>query len=228
MAARTDAESAEVPSAEQSLPKEGCKFGPSTQCMPTSIGWLTYYVMLIRSDFFWTRNLAFVQPASPHSAKKSRRAAVTRCRWEVEMAMMKDEMACAATIGKWKDRWMRHPLPNSAEPLKAICYLTNFEDYDEDYLANLFLKATLHPIDRFFMLLRRRVNMLERSIGTASKAGRQWHGYSAYQPANIEKLLEIFRIYYNFSAMGKDQKTPAMRLGLAERAYSKAELLNMA
>jgi transposase-like protein len=148
--------------------------------------------------------------------------------YEIEIAMMKEEMARADKIGKWKDRWMTHPLPNSAEPLKAICYLTDFDDYDEDHRARLFLKATLHPIDRFFMLLRRRVNMLERSVGTASKAGRQWHGYSAYQPGNIEKLLEIFRVYYNFSAKGKDKQTPAMRLGLADRPYSKAEILNMA
>ena len=142
--------------------------------------------------------------------------------------MMKEEMVAAATLGKWKDRWMRHPVPNSAEPEKSICYLTDFKDLEEDHRASLFLKCTLHPIDRFFMLLRRRVNMLERSVSTASKAGRQWHGYSAYQPGNIEKLLDIFRVYYNFSAVGKDKKTPAMRLGLTERAYSKAELLNMA
>lgn len=148
--------------------------------------------------------------------------------WVIKVAMMKEEMARAAAIGAWKDRWMRHPLPDSAEPLKAMCYLTDFKDYDEDHLASLFLKATLHPIDRFFMLLRRRVNMLERSVGTASKAGRQWHGYSAYQPGNIEKLLEIFRVYYNFGTKGKDKQTPAMRLGLADRVYSKAELLNMA
>ena len=141
--------------------------------------------------------------------------------------MMKEEMARAATIGAWKDRWMRHPLQNGAEPLKAICYLTDFNDYDDDHRASLFLKATLHPIDRFFMLLRQRVNMLERSVGTASRAGRQWHGYSAYQPGDIEKLLEIFRVYYNFAAKGKDKQTPAMRLVLADRAFSKAELLNM-
>lgn len=107
--------------------------------------------------------------------------------WVVEVAMMKEEMARAATIGVWKDRWMRHPLPDAAEPLKAICYLTNFKDYAEDHLASLFLNATLHPINRFFMLLRRRVNILERSVGTASKAGRQWHGYRAYQPGEYRE-----------------------------------------
>ena len=148
-------------------------------------------------------------------------------KWVVEVAMMKEEMARASSIGSWKDRWVSHPLPNGAEPLKAICYLTDYKDYDEDHQARLFLKATLHPIDRFFMLLRRRVNMLERSLSTASKAGRQWHGYSAYQPGNIEKLLDTFRTYYNFGIVGGDKKTPAMRLGLTDRVYSKAEILNM-
>lgn len=145
----------------------------------------------------------------------------------IEVLMMKQEMAAAATHGKWLDRWMRHPLPNAAEPEKAICYLTDLGDYDEDHRANLFLKASLHPIDRFFMQVRRRLNMLERPIGTASKAGRTWYGYSAYQPANIEKLLDIFRVFYNYAAKGQDGKTPAMRLGLTDKVFSKAELLGM-
>ena len=31
----------------------------------------------------------------------------------------------------------------------------------------------------------------------------------------IQRLLNIYRIFYNYAKKGDDQKTPAMRLGLA-------------
>jgi transposase-like protein len=121
-------------------------------------------------------------------------------------------------IGKWHDRWLFYPFPDMSEPEKAICWLTDLHDraYDADHLASLYSKATLHGIDRFFMQVRRRLSLLERPIATASSEGRIWHGYSAYNPAMIGKLLDIFRVFYNFCEMGDDKKTPAMRLGLSK------------
>ncbi len=66
------------------------------------------------------------------------------------------------------------------------------------------------------MQVRRRLSMLERPISSASKVGRTWNGYAAYQPENIVSVLDIFRVYYNYCLAGKDKKTPAMRLGLAK------------
>ena len=40
--------------------------------------------------------------------------------------------------------------------------------------------------------------------------------YSAYNPTNIVMLLGIFRVFYNYCATGKEEKTPAIRLGLAK------------
>jgi transposase-like protein len=145
---------------------------------------------------------------------------------EVQVLMMKTEMARAAEIGKWSDRWLMHPAPNNAEPKKAICYLTDYGDYGEDHLARLYLKASLHPIDRFFMLIRRRLSLLERPIGSASKVGRTWYGYSAYQPENITKVLEVFRVFYNYCLAGKDGKTPAVRLGLVDRNIGMDQILS--
>jgi transposase-like protein len=162
---------------------------------------------------------------SRHAFYAAQAANPTLSAYEVEVLMMKEEIARAAAIGKWSDRWAAHPFPNQAEPLKAICHLTDLDDPDPDHQARLFLRASLHPIDRFFMSIRRRLNMLERPIGTASKLGRTWYGYSAYQPENIEKLLTIFRVFYNFCIEGKDKKTPAVRLGLAERVIKAGELL---
>ncbi len=103
-----------------------------------------------------------------------------------------------------------------SEPEKAVCYLTDYGDYDEDHQAWLYNKASLHAIDCFFMQIRRRLSLLERPYATASSVRRMWHGYSAYNPESIVKLLDIFRVYYNYCLKGQDGRTPAMKLGLAK------------
>lgn len=135
---------------------------------------------------------------------------------DVRTLMIKARIAQMAAHGKWQDKWLIHPFPNMSEPEKAVCYLTDYDDYDPDHLARLYGKASLHGIDRFFMQVRRRLSILERSIATSSANYRTWYGYSAYNPATIVKLLGTFRVFYNYCLAGKDKKTPAMRLGLAK------------
>jgi transposase-like protein len=142
---------------------------------------------------------------------------------------IKERMRRLKEHGKWRDRWLDYPFPNMSEPEKRICYLTNLGahqfDYDEDHMANLYLMATLHPIDRFFMQLRRKNSMLERPIESSSNFGRKWYGYSPYDPANAVKIMEIYRVYYNYVKVGDDRKTPAMRLGLAKGPCSVEDII---
>lgn len=135
---------------------------------------------------------------------------------DIENLLIKERIAHMAAFGKWQDKWLIHPFPNMSEPERAACYLTDFGDYDADHLARLYNKASLHAIDCFFMQVRRRLSILERQIASASNAGRTWYGYSAYNPAQIVKMLGIFRVFYNYCLAGQDDKTPAMRLGLAK------------
>lgn len=144
---------------------------------------------------------------------------------EIETELIKERIAHMASIGKWQDRWMLHPFPNMSEPEKAVCYLTDYKDYDADHLARLYNKASLHAIDCFFMQVRRRLSVLERPIGTASNMSRVWHGYSAYNPETIVKMLGIFRVFYNYGLAGQDKKTPAMRLGLAKGKVSLEDII---
>ena len=83
-------------------------------------------------------------------------------------------------------------------------------------MAIVYARASLHTVDRYFMQLRRLLMALERPIHTPSNDGRVWRGYSHYNPARIQQLLDIYRIYYNFVKKGEDGFTPAMRLGLAK------------
>jgi hypothetical protein len=55
-----------------------------------------------------------------------------------------------------------------------------------------------------------------RAGGVAARCTGATNGYGAYNPASIVKMLGIFRVFYNYCAVGKDGKTPAMRLGLAK------------
>jgi transposase-like protein len=135
---------------------------------------------------------------------------------KIKLLLIKERLDNMTEIGHWKDKWLSHPFPNMSEPEKAICYLTDLNDYDEDHKAWLYNKASMHGIDNFFMQVRRRLSILERPITTASSTGRTWYGYSPYNPHVIVKLLDIFRVYYNYCLAGKNKQTPAMRIGLAK------------
>lgn len=145
---------------------------------------------------------------------------------DIKLLMIKEELKRMQELGKWKDKWLFHPLPDMSEPEKMVCYLTDYKDYDETHLAWLYNKASLHAVDNYFMVARRRVSILERPLHSASSTGRVWNGYGAYSPAIVIKLLNIFRTFINFIFVGADKKTPAMRLGLADRPYSYDEVIN--
>lgn len=140
---------------------------------------------------------------------------------EVKIEMLKEAITAVQEFGSWKDKWVKHPLPNMAEANKAMCWLTEHDDGDMDltHKAWLYNKASMHGVDSFFQKVRRRIAMLERPIHSASSAGRTYNGYGAYNPFMIVKLLEIFRVVHNYIDTKKEDgvvTTPAMRLGLAQ------------
>ena len=121
-------------------------------------------------------------------------------------------------------RWVPHPMPNMGEPAKAMCYLSDRGDLDPVTLADYLLDVKMHALDRFFMQVRRRLSVLERPIFSPSSNTR-WHGYAVYNPTVVMRLLEIFRVTYNFALVGEDRKTPAMRLGLASRPMTLEDII---
>jgi hypothetical protein len=122
-----------------------------------------------------------------------------------------------AVYGQYRDRWFAHPFPTIAEPEKKVCYLTDFRDYSLDHSAWLYNKASLVGINIFFANLRRKQSMLERPISTPSGLNKKWYGYSPYNPAMINKILLIHRVWYNYVKKNRRTKiTPAMKLGLAK------------
>ena len=126
--------------------------------------------------------------------------------WEIKLLLLKQNIRAVSNIGPWDDRWVAHPFPNMGEPEKAMCYLTDIQDYDEDHLAWLYNKASLHAIDRCFMQIRRRMSLLERAIGSSANLGRRWYGYAPYKPVMVERLLDIFGFFTIMLRWGKTSK----------------------
>lgn len=136
---------------------------------------------------------------------------------QAKLEILRGRLQQMAVYGQYKDRWFTHPFPTVAEPEKKVCFLTDFNDYTIDHLAWLYNKASLVGINVFFQSLRRKLSMLERPISTPSGLGKKWYGYSPYNPAIINKILLIYRVWHNYVKKRRRAKiTPAMKLGLAK------------
>ena len=103
--------------------------------------------------------------------------------------------------GYYRDKWFWYPAPFKNEPEKAVSWLTDTGDnsYAGFHLSKLMLRASLFGIDRFFMQVRRRISLLERSMSSSSAMGRRWYGYSPYNPEHAVKLLKYLEYFTTIS-----------------------------
>jgi len=129
------------------------------------------------------------------------------------------------TIRNSPDRWLRYPIATLAEPVKMVAAITDISKCNPEHQANLYRKASLHAVDRFFMISRRDVNLLERPFASATNNSRIWNGYSAYDPTVLTKLADIYRVYFNYVNENNKRETPAMRLGLAKGPVSTEKII---
>lgn len=147
---------------------------------------------------------------------------------QIKLELLKQSIAAVKEIGAWKDRWVKHPLPDMSEPEKAMCWLTEHDTFDADHVAWLYNKATIHGVDSFFEKVRRRISLFERAIRSAGDHGRVWNGYAAYNPGMVGKLLDIYRVVHNYIDVRKEdgvKSTPATRIGLAKAPVTYKEVL---
>ena len=97
-----------------------------------------------------------------------------------------------------KREWFYLPLDKIYECEKHVSFITDRSRLSLKSQSMSLLDASLHPIDIFFQVIRRRLSMLERPISTTSNHGRVWTGKSPYNPQIIAKLLQILRGYFNY------------------------------
>lgn len=140
--------------------------------------------------------------------------------------LVADALKGRLALGPWRDRWVDVPISLMSEPEKQVCHLTDQGHLTDHEAAELIDRASLHGIDIFFMLVRRLLSPMERPVHSASNTGRVWNQKSLYKVDLAQKLLDIFRIHYNFLKKGEDRQTPAMRLGLINHVVRPGEALN--
>ncbi|MGO6719866.1 hypothetical protein [Rhizobium ruizarguesonis] len=118
-----------------------------------------------------------------------------------------------------------YPFINKSEPGKRVFLFTDDARRSGLEIATILHDTSLHQVDRFFMQVRRSIAGLERAPSYPRRASRKWYLYGFYSPDMVEKMLVIFRTYFNYIAKGKDGNTPAMRLGLAKGAIRFEDIL---
>jgi transposase-like protein len=141
------------------------------------------------------------------------------------VSMVMTEMENLKRYRESKESWLTYPFASKSEPEKMVAVLTDIGNLSLEHQARLYMKGTLHGIDRFFMQARRRVNIFERPFNSGTNARRTWYGYSPYDPSMYIKQAELFRLFYNYINVGRDKKTPAMRLGLAKGPVSYEKII---
>lgn len=130
-------------------------------------------------------------------------------------------------------RWFEQAQPVVRNKNIDVKFLTSTD-------GSLIDMASLHGVDNYFQMLRRRINMMERPIKTASKSEKKtvdslWSGYASYNPKHLSMLIEIFRVYNNYVLTdeknnikhGYNRKalSPAQKLGLVDNAFTIYDLI---
>lgn len=114
-----------------------------------------------------------------------------------------------------EDFWVADPVPPSYEPGRRYLWLTRRLEHSIEYELELYMKATIQPIDSFFGALRATTSTTKRATGLPSQGNRKGYGSHAWLPANIidEVTLRIF--YWNFGVRyGSGMKPRAYKLGI--------------
>lgn len=130
--------------------------------------------------------------------------------YEVTTEILQEQL-----IGVLDTDWFQHPIAKLSEPKKKITAITGLSHLDPQERADAYWRASLHPIDRFFMQIRRSINIFERSLATGTKDAA-WNIYSPYNPSIFQKLGDIYRVFYNYCEKNGKKGTPAMKLGLVQ------------
>ncbi len=119
------------------------------------------------------------------------------------LLMLRGAMESMVVKGYHRDKCLLHPFPDPDEPGKEVCYFNDTGRYDiseegRNHLAWLYGKASLRAIDHFFTQLRQRVSLFAPPPSPAGSTRRTRVEHSPYSPAMIQKVTDIFRVFYNY------------------------------
>ncbi len=131
-------------------------------------------------------------------------------------------------VPKYKRTEILQPIAFKDKGYAWVICRTDVSHLDKGHLTNLILKVNDHATNSFIQLIRRKISILERPLLTA-KADKKSYIYANYNPKYAQYALTILRTYYNFCMPVKsyngDDRTPAERIGIADRAYTIYDIL---
>ncbi|GMM68809.1 hypothetical protein MTsDn1_21040 [Alteromonas sp. MTD1] len=158
----------------------------------------------------------------------------------IKKALGEAQLSNRVRVGNAKSEWIINP--NSKSRLAMMMPLGDVKRMNPKLVASLLANASLHGVDNWFQILSRHINLLERSVTSATNAKR-WNAYAGYNPEWMVKLIEIKRVYFNYCMTNErtikrtikrnfkgnnkpKPTTPAMRLGLTRKHYTAEDLLS--
>ncbi|HCG5954542.1 TPA: hypothetical protein NJ081_002997 [Vibrio parahaemolyticus] len=142
-----------------------------------------------------------------------------------------------------KSEWLVHPFPSANRILEVKPLVNVFADAEhsmwQPVSGNGVFEVSTKGVDNHFQSIRRRINMLERPVTSATNYHR-WNGYASYNPKWSVKLVEIFRVFMNYvhtdatklekngmsqKSIRENESTPAKRLELVDKNFTMKEIL---
>lgn len=117
---------------------------------------------------------------------------------------------------------IEHPYPNKDEGIRYVDCITNLSQLSTQNLAEVLYKVNMRAVNTYFNQIRRRASILERPLVSGRGEGKSFI-YSNFNPKYANYILTILRTYLNFCDTFKYKKeyvTPAMLLGLTDRAFT--------
>ena len=137
-----------------------------------------------------------------------------------------------------KSNKIEHPIAMADRGTRYINVLSDTSKLSEEHLARLIVQANDNSVNTFLQEVRRSISILERPLVTSRGDGKSYI-YSNFNPKYAQMAITILRTYYNFckpyqvgktkrdsdGKIVKNEKTPAERLGIADRVYTWEDII---
>ena len=94
-------------------------------------------------------------------------------------------------------------------------------------LAQFVERVNDNAVNNFLQEIRRSLSVLERPLVTSRGDGKSYI-YDNFNPKYAQMSITILRTYYNFCktiTTSGDKKTPAQRIGIADKVYTWEDII---
>jgi hypothetical protein len=127
----------------------------------------------------------------------------------------------------YADNPIEHPLATIDRGYRSVDCTTNLSSLEPIDIAELILNVNDNASNAFIQQIRRRLSILERPLTTA-RGDQKSYIYANFNPKYAQMAITILRTYYNFCLpykTGKVSKTPAQRLGIADKIFELKDII---